>query len=96
MDLYPVLNRSRLTASHSFPLGDPSPEEEAVSVGHLLKSGEDVDKRYHKINVIGEKRLNQNNVEENVREHNPTISTVSRGEQLHTNPQFPVTSSHQT
>ena len=50
-----------------------------MSVDHLLKSGEDVDKRYHEINVIGEKRLNQNNVEENVREHNPTISTVSRG-----------------
>ena len=62
MDLYPALNRSRLTASHSFPLGDSSPEEEAVSGGHLLKSGENVDKRYHEINVISEKRMNQNNV----------------------------------
>ena len=52
----------RLTASHSFPLGDSSPQEEAVSVGHLLKSGENLDKRYHEINVISEKRMNQNNV----------------------------------
>ena len=52
----------RLTASHSFQLGDSSPDEEAVSGGHLLKSSENVDKRYHEINVISEKRMNQNNV----------------------------------
>ena len=67
-----------------------------MSVGHLLKSGEDVDKRYHEINVISSKESDVNNVLEIIQESNPTISTVSRGEQLHTNPQSPVTSSHQT
>ena len=67
-----------------------------MSVGHLLKSGEDVNKRYHEINVISSKEREVNNVLEIIQESYPTISTVSRGEQLHTNPQSPVTSSHQT
>ena len=67
----------RLTASHSFPLGDSSPEEEAVSGGHLLKSSENVDKRYHEINVISSKEREVNNVLEIIQESYPTISTVS-------------------
>ena len=44
---------------------------------HYFKYGEDVDKSYHEINVNSEKRININNVEENVREHNPTISKLA-------------------
>ena len=50
-----------------------------MSVGHLLKSGEDVDKRYHEINVVSSKESDVNNVLEIIQKSNPTISTVSHG-----------------
>ena len=68
--------RHRLTASQSFPLGACSPEKEADRGGHILTSSENVDKRYHEINLMEYQENYLNKLYKMVIKPNPTTYTL--------------------